>query len=145
MPKPYASAVIDASTEDVWQAVREFNGLPNWHPGIGASELEDSARGSEVGAIRKLTLADGGIVRERLVTLDDTERSYTYDILDSPFPIRSYRATMRVRPVTATGQAFVEWWTHFESEAAEEERLVATFADGVFAAGLTGLGRYLTG
>ena len=79
------------------------------------------------------------------VVLDDTDRRYTYDIVEGPFPIRSYRSTIRVAPVTATGHAFVEWWAHYDAEAADEPKLDRTFADGVYATGLTGLREHFSG
>lgn len=72
--------------------------------------------------MRRLTLAGEGAVRERLVSLDDTDRSYTYDILESPFPVRSYRSTIRVAPITATGESFVEWWCHYDADGSDERR-----------------------
>lgn len=138
MPTPYASTVVPAGADETWTLVRDFDGLPGWHPAIETSEIEGGGAPA-VGCVRRLTLGDGGVVRERLVTLDDTERSYTYDILESPFPVRSYRSTIRVSPVTATGEAFVEWWTVYEADAADEAQLTATFAEDVFAGGLAAL------
>ena len=40
MPRPYASAVIPASVEQVWDLARDFNGLPAWHPAIEGSSLD---------------------------------------------------------------------------------------------------------
>ncbi|SNR41147.1 Polyketide cyclase / dehydrase and lipid transport [Haloechinothrix alba] len=139
MPKPYASGIVPADADAVWGLVRDFDGLPSWHPAIAGSEIEPGPRAAEIGAVRKLALTDGNTVRERLVRLDDTERGYTYDILESPFPIRGYRATIRVAPVTSTGEAFVEWWCHFDADATDEAELADTFANGVFATGITSL------
>ncbi|MQA13716.1 MAG: SRPBCC family protein [Pseudonocardiaceae bacterium] len=139
MPTPYASALVGADADELWQLIRDFNGLPSWHPAIERSEIEDGGSAEGVGCIRRLTLGDGGVVRERLVTLDDTDRRYTYDILDSPFPVRRYRSTIRVAPVTSTGEAFVEWWSEYDADAADEPDLTATFADGVYATGLGAL------
>lgn len=139
MPTPYASGIVPADADSVWRLVRDFDGLASWHPAIEASEIEPGARATEVGAVRVLTLADGATVREWLVHLDDTERSYTYDIVESPFPIRSYRSTIRVAPVTATGDAFVEWWCRYDADAADESRLSDTFAGGVYATGIAAL------
>ena len=138
MPRPYASAVIPAPVEQVWALARDFNGLPGWHPGIEASSL-DSGTGAEVGAVRRLTLGDGGVVVERLLRLDDVERLCTYEILESPFAVRRYVATFAFTPVTDTGQTFGEWWAEYDAEAADEAELTALFADGVFAGGLGGL------
>jgi hypothetical protein len=138
MPRPYASAVVPASAAEVWRVVRDFDGLPGWHPAIAASELT-SGTAAEVGALRRLTLADGGVVVERLVTLDDGDRSYTYEILESPFAVRRYVSTVRVAPVTDSGHAFVEWWSEYDADAGDEDELSLVFADGVYAAGIAGL------
>jgi len=144
MPEATTSSVVPAAAETVWRIVRDFDGLPTWHPAIGASELEDGARTDQVGAVRRLTLADGGEVRERLVALDDRERRLTYAILDSPFPVRDYRSTIRVSPVTATGECFVVWSVLFDCDLDDADRLSTLFGRDVFGAGLGGLVSYLS-
>ncbi|MBO0851623.1 MAG: SRPBCC family protein, partial [Pseudonocardia sp.] len=67
MPKPYASGVVPAPADEVWGVVRDFNGLPSWLPGITASEIEGGGSGTEVGAVRRLTLGDQGQVAEILL------------------------------------------------------------------------------
>ncbi len=139
MPRPYASGVVPASADAVWAKIRDFDGLPTWHPAITASELTAGGSGAEVGAVRKLTLGDGGVVVERLLVLDDPDRVCTYEFLENPFGARRYVATIRVSPVTASGETFVEWWAEFDAEAADEERLTGFFADGVYATGIGAL------
>ncbi len=34
MARVYVSTVIGAPASKVWDRVRDFNGLPRWHPGI---------------------------------------------------------------------------------------------------------------
>jgi hypothetical protein len=138
MPRPHSSAVIPASADEVWSLVRDFDGLPGWHPAIAQSSL-DSGSPAEVGSVRRLVLGDGGVVVERLLTLDDTDRSYTYLILKSPFPVRRYLSTIRVAPVTDTGQAFVEWWSEYDADGSDESGLNDLFAAGVYGAGLAAL------
>ncbi|MGH3621444.1 MAG: SRPBCC family protein [Sciscionella sp.] len=142
MPTPYASATVSAPVDAVWSLIRDFNGLPGWHPAIAESEIEGGVDPVSVGAVRHLRLADGGEVRERLVTLDDVDRRYTYEFVESPYPVRKYRSTIRVAPITTTGESFVEWWSDFESEAADEAELTTTFGDGVYATGIEGLRRH---
>lgn len=144
MALAYASAVIDAESGEVWGLVRDFGGLPGWHPAIATSEIEGAAAPS-VGAVRRLTTPDGGVIRERLVGLDDAARSYTYEIIESPFAVRSYRATIRLLPITATGGTFAEWYAHFDAEASDEPELTSNFEEGVFAAGLAALQARLGG
>jgi hypothetical protein len=143
MPRPYSSGIVPADVAKVWDAVRDFNGLATWHPGIASSEIEPGRTAGEVGAVRKLVMADGGTVREKLLSLDDIDRSYTYEIIEGPFPTRRYISTVRVAPITATGESFVEWWCDYDADAGDEERLNNTFANGVYAGGIAGLTEYL--
>jgi polyketide cyclase/dehydrase/lipid transport protein len=145
MPRPYASGIVPAELDRVWRAVRDFDGLPVWHPAIDASEIEPGPAAGEPGAIRRLTLSGGGTVREVLLRLDDLDHSYTYQILDSPFPVRRYVSTVRVAPVTAGGQSFVEWWCDYDADAGDEAELNETFAQGVYATGIKGLVTHLGG
>jgi hypothetical protein len=142
MPEALASAIIPADAAAVWAVVRDFDGLPRWHPAIEASELETP--GDSVGAVRRLTLGDGEEVREVLVALSDTTRTLTYEILTSPFPVRLYRSTMRVVPVTTTGESFVEWTVVFDCDSDDADRLVDFFGEGVFGTGLSGLGAHFS-
>lgn len=143
MARSYASSVIEAPVERVWEVVREFDGLPDWHPALASSEIEGARPGAEVGCIRRLTMPDGTVVRERLAALDDIARSYSYEMLEGPFPIRRYVATIRVMPMTDSGNTFVEWYADFDADAAAESDLDATFSKDVFAAGLKGLSTYV--
>lgn len=140
MPMSYASVVVDGNVDAVWSLVRDFNGLAGWLPAVDRSEIEEGRQADQVGVVRHLALKDGGgEIRERLVGLDDVERACTYEILESPFKVRRYRATIRVRPLTETGQSFVEWWSYYDCEAADEAELDKTFSRGVFGSGLAAL------
>jgi hypothetical protein len=143
MPETLASTVVSADAETTWQVVRDFDGLPSWHPAIASSELEGGPA-DRIGAIRNLTLADGAAVREILVEIDDRERSLTYAILDSPFPVDDYRSTIRVVPLTSTGESFVSWSVRFDCDRADSEGLCATFSQDVFGTGLRGLFSYFS-
>ena len=146
MPEVLVSSVVPAPAEEVWRVVRDFNGLPTWHPAIDSSELEGGALSDQVGAVRRLTLAGGGgEVREALATLDDRYHVLTYAILTSPFPVANYRSTIRVTPLTSTGESFVAWSLLFDCDLDDSERLSAFFGGDVFETGLRGLTGFLGG
>lgn len=142
MPLPYRSVVIASPVEQVWSVVRLFDGLPAWHPVIASSSL-DSGTDGQVGAVRRLTTGDGGVIVERLLVLDDEHRRLTYTIVESPFAVRRYVSTVRLAPVTESGDTFVEWFAEFDADAADEAGLMELFGDGVFGAGLQGLRTHL--
>ena len=143
MPHPHRSAVIPAPVDQVWAVVRQFDGLPAWHPVIASSSL-DSGQEGHVGAVRRLVTGDGGVIVERLLKLDDDHHHLTYTILESPFASRNYVSTMHLVPVTESDETFLEWHAEYDCDAADEAELNALFGDGVFAAGLDGLRRHLS-
>ena len=144
MPKAYASTVIPAPADAVWATIRDFNGLPAWHPGIARSAIEDGKPADRVGCVRAFTLQDGTPIREKLLALSDLDRTMVYDFQTMPFPVRDYEATLRVSPVTDGGGCFVEWFATFAAAAADEAAMTRTFADGVFQAGFAALKQRFT-
>ncbi|GAA1518712.1 hypothetical protein GCM10009788_23450 [Nocardioides humi] len=105
-----------------------FESIADFVGKLSAGELEGGG-GPVVGAVRRLTIATGGVARERLVSMDARDRSYQYEFPAEsiPFPVRSYLATIRVRPVTSTGTTFVEWYGDFDCDAAVEEEMRTAF------------------
>jgi len=69
MVKIYVSSIVDAPAERVWERVRDFNGLPKWHPIIADSRIEGNHPADKVGCIRNFHTRDGGQIRERLLAL----------------------------------------------------------------------------
>ncbi|GAA3446781.1 SRPBCC family protein [Planomonospora venezuelensis] len=131
----YASTVVDASADEVWNYLRDFGNVAEWLPGITGCEIEEGTA-SQPGAVRRIESA-GGLFRERLLTLDDASRSATYEILECPLPVSGYRAVYRVSPVTDSGRAFVEWSASFTAD--DEAKMAAIFTRGVFEPGLAAL------
>lgn len=145
MPRPYASGVVAAPVDKVWARVRAFGDLPDFLAAIGHCELVEGVDG-QVGAVRRLTLAAGGDpFDERLLALDDPGRTLTYAFTGAnPFGVRRYVSTVRVSPVTDTGESFVEWWAEYDADAGQEAELDRTFAQDVYGGGIAGLRELLT-
>lgn len=135
----YASGVVGAPVEDVWELVRRFDALPVWHPFVETCDMLDEASPTSVGAERTQRLANGGTARARLVRLDDADRSMTYEMLDGPWPVVNYVATIRVRPVTDDGTTFVEWDGRFDADLDALPALEEDFRSGTYAAGVRAL------
>jgi ribosome-associated toxin RatA of RatAB toxin-antitoxin module len=140
MAKIFVSTVVDAPAAKVWEVVRDFNGLPGWIPAVSASEIRDGRPADQLGSVRLLTLGDDAKVVETLLALSDTERSVTYDIVESPLGVESYVATLSVTPVTDGDRSFVQWTADFEPaaghDAAERVDFIGT---NVFQAGFDSL------
>ena len=86
MPRVFVSSVIDAPAARVWERVRDFNGLPRWHPRIRESRIENGEPPDKVGCVRDFNLQNGDRIRERLLACPTTTCSA---------PIRSWKARCR--------------------------------------------------
>ena len=144
MAKIFRSSIINASTNHVWDKIRDFNSLPDWHPALINSKIENNEPSDKVGCIRNFNLKDGGNIRERLLTLSDVEHICTYTILESPFPIENYVATIRLTPITDGDRTYIEWTAEF-SCSQQEEDLVKSIGDGVFQGGFDSLKSIFSG
>jgi len=145
MARAYASTIIDAPVETVWALVRDFNGLPNWNPGIADSEIEDGLDADVVGCVRSFHLTDGTHVRERLLSLDDSRYTFTYNFETPAFPVENYLAGLALLPVTKTDRTFVQWWATFDERAEDSGKFVEIVSRDVFAAGLKTLADHARG
>lgn len=143
MTKVYASSVIGAAAGQVWAAVRDFNGLPDWHPAIAESRIEGGAAADQVGCVRAFSLKDGGFIREQLLGLSDYDYSCTYAILESPMGVDNYIATLKLTPVTDGERTFAEWSAEFDCLPERVTELTALIGGGVFQGGFDALkGRF---
>lgn len=133
MAQAHAGIEIAASADTVWQLIGAFGALPDWLSYIPASEL------SEGGRVRRLANPAGDAIVERLVAFDEAERSYTYAILEAPFPVVNYRSTLRVRENGANASK-VEWSGTFTPHGATDDETVRLFR-GIYEDGLAELAK----
>lgn len=139
MTKIFVSDVIDAAAPIVWQAVRGFGRIADWHPAITECALEDGGADDRIGTVRRLKLADGATLREQMLGLSDYDCFVQYTILEASLPVTDYFAELRCRPVTSGKQCYVEWWAEFTCPRASETELVDAISNGVFRKGLEAL------
>jgi hypothetical protein len=140
--KVYVSSVIEASADQVWSRIRDFNGLPLWHPAIADSRIENNEASDRVGCIRHFHTKDGGMIRERLLGLSDYDYSYSYEILESPMGVDNYVAMIKLTPITDGGGCFAEWSAEFDCAPGREQELTQTIGQGVFQGGMDALKRH---
>jgi hypothetical protein len=141
MARVYTSSVINAPADRVWGRVRDFNGLPNWHPAIAESRIENGEPADKVGCVRDFRLRNGDRLREKLLGLSDFDMFCTYSILESPMGVENYVATLRLTPVTDGNRTFAEWTAEFDCPVEREADLIVSIGGGVFQGGFDALKR----
>jgi len=139
MVRVYTSSVIDASADTVWARVRDFNAMPQWHPNIADSRIENDEPSDRIGCIRHFHTRDGGMIRERLLALSDYDYACTYSILESPMGVDNYISTLKLTPITDGARTFAEWSAEFDCDENRERELTELIGQRVFQAGFDAL------
>ena len=142
MARSYYSVVLDHPAEDVWAVIRPFDHYA-WAGVEGETIIEGGKAGDQVGAVRRVTSGEN-FIRQALLAHSDVERSYSYEFRGAVrYPVRDYRATIRVVPVVEDKRSLVEWWATFDCAADERDRWVTFFAQEGFARWLGALRRFM--
>ncbi|MFE7330561.1 SRPBCC family protein [Streptomyces sp. NPDC057565] len=138
MASTSVSRTVPASPDKVWNLIGGFDALPDWLPYIPESTPLEGGR------VRRLTNPDGEVIIERLVDFNETERHYSYAILQAPFPVNGYLSTIRVHTVPGRNDiAEVQWSGRFNPDNATEDEVVDLFT-GIYRDGLDALHKALS-
>jgi uncharacterized protein YndB with AHSA1/START domain len=139
MAKVTVSSVIDAPVEDVWKAIRDFNGLPSWHPRMVESHIEDGLPADRIGCVRNFKLVSGATLREKLTDFSDPDFRVSYSILETPQPLTNHKATLQLRRVTDGNRTYAEWSASFDAAPEEADKLAEGMGANVFQGGFNAL------
>ena len=117
----------------VWAAIRKIGGLDVWFPIIETCRVD----GDGVGALRYMTLSDGGEIKDTIEKIDDTNMRLVYLRPISPFPVTYYKGTVEVFK-SYDGLGIVVWTIDFESTP-ENSLSVAELVKGAISDGIDGM------
>lgn len=117
------SASFDRAPQEIWGTIGDYGTVDSWHPAVAKCDRE--------GAVRLLTLGDGGEIRETLTA--EGPLTYSYRIDESPLPVTDYTATLSV--AESGGGSEVHWSADFAAAGASEEE-ASEVIGGIFDAGL---------
>ncbi len=138
------SVQINAPADKVWAKVSNFNDLGAWHPAIKSTEIT-SGENNKVGAIRLLTLQDGGTIKERLLAYSSKKMTLKYTIIESVLPVSSYVSSVTVM-AEKNNTAKVLWIGSFKRKdlsekpaAGQDDETATKTITSIFRAGLDNL------
>ena len=139
------SSVIDAPVEKVWARIRDFNGLPGWHPRMVESLIEDGKAATDIGAVRAFKVASGATIREKLVAFSDDDHLTTYSIIGHPAPITNHTSTLRLERVTDGDRTYAVWTSEFDAPADKADDIAKGMGENVFQGGFNALKNHFAG
>lgn len=105
---------LPTDANNVWQLLRDFGDIKSWATGkIVKTE------GSGVGMIRHIEF-DLDKVVERCEAHDDIHMTFTYRLLESPWPMSNYVATV-ILTSGGPGKTLIEWSSNYQAEPDKAE------------------------
>lgn len=140
--KVFESTIINAPADKVWTVMRDFIGLTVWSDAVAGAHITNGKAADQVGAIRHLDIVDGTVFIETLIAHSDEELFLKYDIMAGPIPVTDYVATMRLYPVTSSGQTYATWSAEFDCPDNQREAMQNVVGDQICAGGLKALKAY---
>ncbi len=118
---------VAAAPEEVWALAGDPGRVGEWFTPITECVMD--------GDIRRVTMAGGPVLVERIVDHDDAARSYSYSVQEGVPGLTSHRATLRVE--AAPGGSRVLWRQTATSDAPDYD--IEARLRGVMTAGLESL------
>jgi mxaD protein len=141
---------IQAPAGKVWDAVKNFDQLNTWLPPVAKDEIVEGTNNTP-GAVRLLTLKDGGTVKEKLLSYSPAGRTFRYSILESVLPVSHYTSVLTVKSA-GKGKSTVTWSGRFKRKNEgpspgdkENDQAATDTIHGVYQAGLSTLKKMLEG
>ena len=147
---------INAPADKVWGIIKNYGDM-SWLPPVKSTDIKG---GNEKGAVRVLTLKDGGTITEELKKYDDAKMSYSYKITEMStaktithagkeenvpvVPVDNYSATITVEAQGAASS--VHWkagyyraYTNNDPPEEMNEATANAAIKGIFTTGLNNL------
>lgn len=99
---------LAVAPDQLWSTLRNV--------GAVSELLNIVAESSIVGDKRSCTMADGAVLAETVLAVDDDHRRVAYTITDSPFPIEAHAASMQIFDA-GNGRSTFRWITDIKPDA----------------------------
>jgi Polyketide cyclase / dehydrase and lipid transport len=127
-------AKVDAEKKALWSRFGGWCAIADWHPAV--KSCEEIKEGNDV--YRKLTLQDGGIIKEKL--LNKAGESYRYAIVESPLPVKNYEAQFSVVPDDDDeDEVNIVWAATYDAADGKADKDARDTIDGIFKDGINNI------
>jgi len=124
-------AKVSEETAALWKRFGGWCAIAEWHPAV--KTCEEIKDGDDT--YRKLTLQDGGIIKEKL--LNTSGASYRYAIVESPLPVKNYEAQFSIVPDDDDlDEVNVVWAATYDAADGKDDKEARKTIDGIFKDGI---------
>lgn len=137
------NALIDGAPDAIWNTLKAFGQIANWHPAISESWTEDNQPEGLPGTTRRLTLHDGAVLRETLLSIDDRQLQLSYSFAESVLPVDNYVAVIKLIPLSDVSQVLIQWTATFDARESDPDGTMSATIRELIVSGHINLQRHL--
>ncbi len=137
--KNHEGLSLKARPDKLWAVLRDFSNISKWHPDVKDCVLEGGGPGDRVGATRAIHLQNGMAVREQVSAISDKDMSYSYSVVESPFPLSYHSSTVSLAPADDGTRTVATWYVEFSIPAGDGDQLARAIHQTVILPGFEGL------
>ena len=130
----HEEVTINAPASKVWSTVSNFNDLGAWHPAVKSTEIVLGVN-NKVGAVRLLTLQDGGTIKEKLLAYKAKGKTFKYSILEGVLPVSDYVSSVTVK-ADGKEKSVVVWEGSFKHKDGSDDETAVKTMTSVYRGGL---------
>ncbi len=124
---------INASSDTVWEHIKNGKGVDKWLPVITACTLEGEGEGA-----KRICELEQGTMLETILKIDEKEKIFQYSIDEQPLlPISDIKGTMQVIPKNEGTE--LRWDLEFSLPDEQMFPMVKQAIEGLYSAGAKGL------
>jgi Polyketide cyclase / dehydrase and lipid transport len=134
-------AIIEAPPALIWTTLRDFSNVALWHPDVKDCLMKGGEPGDRVGAVRAIHLGNGMALRERVTAISDKDMSYSYSVIESPFPLAYHSSSVSLVAVDQGTKTLVTWDVEFSLTEGDPEQMAKAIHSSVILPGFGGLAR----
>ncbi len=133
------TTVIEGDPSPLWAILRDFSNVARWHPDVKDCVIEDGGPGDRVGAVRAIHLTTGMLIREKVTAISDKDMTYSYSVIESPFPLAYHTSTVSLARVDAADRTAVTWSAEFSLREGDPGQVATSIRQSVIFLGFEGL------
>jgi hypothetical protein len=127
-------AKVPEESAALWKRFGGWCAIAEWHPAV--KSCKESKEGDDT--FRTLTLQDGGVIKEKLVSTANT--SYRYELVESPLPVKNYEAQFSVVPDDDDlDEVNVVWAATYDPADGKDAKEARAAIDGIFKDGMANI------
>lgn len=109
--KAKQSETVNAPIDKVWQILKDFDQISNWHPDVTSSSGDGK---NDADGTRTITLKSGGQLEESIDYYSDKDHEYNYRLKKEnvdAFPVSFYTASLQL--ISDGNQTTIKWKSRF--------------------------------